>query len=99
MGRLVARPSARERGYSGAWERARKGYLASHPYCVMHAKMGMRVEATVVDHVQPHRGDKALFWDKSNWQPLCKAHHDSTKQMQENGRIVRLIGPDGWPID
>jgi len=32
--------------------------------------------ATVVDHIRPHRGDAALFWDPSNWQPLCKEHHD-----------------------
>lgn len=25
-----------------------------------------------VDHVVPHRGDKALFWDREgNWQSLC----------------------------
>ncbi|WP_456297628.1 HNH endonuclease signature motif containing protein [Kineothrix alysoides] len=34
------------------------------------------VKATVVDHVIPHRGDPILFWDKRNWQPLCKTCHD-----------------------
>lgn len=33
--------------------------------------------ATVVDHIKPHRGDKALFWDEHNWQPLCKKCHDT----------------------
>ena len=28
--------------------------------------------AAVVDHVIPHLDDKALFWDRNNWQPLCK---------------------------
>jgi len=32
--------------------------------------------ATVVDHILPHRGDEDLFWDESNWQPLCKRCHD-----------------------
>ena len=32
--------------------------------------------ATVVDHIIPHRGDKRLFWDEKNWQPLCKDCHD-----------------------
>lgn len=27
--------------------------------------------ARVVDHITPHRGDVALFWDESNWQALC----------------------------
>lgn len=32
-----------------------------------------------------------------NWQPLCKPHHDSTKQAEEkNGRPA--IGVDGWPV-
>ncbi|WP_338021838.1 AAA family ATPase [Aquabacter cavernae] len=39
--------------------------------------------ATVVDHIAPHRGDQALFWDKGNWQPLCKPCHDRAKQGEE----------------
>lgn len=37
----------------------------------------------VVDHVVPHRGDEALFWDRTNWATLCKHHHSSTKQREE----------------
>ncbi|WP_430395093.1 HNH endonuclease signature motif containing protein [Enterovirga aerilata] len=58
---------------------------------------GMVREATVVDHVVPHRGDQALFWDPSNWQPLCREHHDRDKQRQERGRPVQAVGADGWP--
>jgi shikimate kinase len=39
--------------------------------------------ATVVDHIKPHRGDQALFWDKNNWQPLCTHCHASLKQSAE----------------
>jgi len=35
----------------------------------------------VVDHIQPHRGDQLLFWDRTNWQTLCKRCHD-----QKTGR-------------
>jgi 5-methylcytosine-specific restriction protein A len=35
------------------------------------------------DHVEPHRGDEALFWRKSNLQTLCQPHHDSAKQAAE----------------
>jgi hypothetical protein len=31
---------------------------------------------TVVDHIQPHKGDHALMWDPNNWQPLCRQCHD-----------------------
>ena len=57
-------------------EKARKQFLHTHPLCVECQKEGRYVKATVVDHVVPHRGDADLFWDRSNWQPLCKHHHD-----------------------
>ena len=37
----------------------------------------MRIEvATVVDHIMPHKGDNTLFWDRDNWQSLCKRFHN-----------------------
>lgn len=72
------RPSARERGYDTKWQQARAGFLAKHPTC---ARCGR--PATVVDHVTPHRGDRKLFWDRANWQPLCTSCHSSTKQREE----------------
>lgn len=72
------RPSARERGYTGAWEEARRAFLALHPACAFCG-----YTATVVDHVTPHRGDMVLFWDRANWQPLCKPCHDRRKQRLE----------------
>src|SRR4051812_44834781 len=97
--RTMSRPSARERGYSSRWEKARLAFLTSHPHCVMCLNQGRRVMATVVDHVQPHRGDSKLFWSKANWQSLCKPHHDSTKQTIERHGYSAEIGPDGLPVD
>lgn len=37
----------------------------------------------VADHIIPHRGDLALFWDKANIQTVSKAYHDSQKQREE----------------
>lgn len=79
------RGSSTERGYGAAWRRARLGHLAAHPLCVECECGGMIVAASVVDHVTPHRGDMALFWDPNNWQSLCKPCHDSWKQSQESG--------------
>ncbi|WP_317617964.1 HNH endonuclease [Rhodobacter capsulatus] len=44
--------------------------------------------ASVVDHITPHRGNKALFWDRYNWQALCKPCHDRVKQRQERAGDV-----------
>ncbi|WP_272848221.1 HNH endonuclease [Paracoccus saliphilus] len=78
------RPSSRQRGYTREWEKARADYLRYHPVCRMCGDT-----ATVVDHITPHKGDKALFWNHSNWQPLCKPCHDRHKQRQE--RIKTLL--------
>lgn len=37
----------------------------------------------VVDHINPHRGDEALFWDEKNLQAVSKEYHDSVKQKEE----------------
>ena len=49
---------------------------------------GAVTAAVVVDHVVAHKGDVALFWDRGNWQSLCKRHHDVEKQSAERGRGV-----------
>ena len=68
--------SASSRGYGRAWQKASRKFLESHPLCVRCMREGRYTKATVVDHIRPHRGDMALFWDKDNWQPLCKRCHD-----------------------
>ena len=70
------RGSADARGYNAEWRRARLAFLKRHPLCVECQKEGKLTPATVVDHIIPHRGDRKLFWDQSNWQPLCKECHD-----------------------
>jgi len=81
IGVVASRPTAHQRGYDYRWQQARIEYLQQNPFCV-HC-LPLYVAATVVDHVVPHRGDKVLFWDRNNWQSLCKTCHDSWKQAQE----------------
>ncbi|RZS80644.1 HNH endonuclease [Pigmentiphaga kullae] len=62
------------------------GIQASDPAGVVIecAERGVPVPCgNVVDHKIPHRGDKALFWDRSNWQTLCSTHHSGAKQREE----------------
>ena len=70
--------------YDRRWRKARRLYLTLHPLCVYCQEDGYTRAASVVDHIRPHKGDDRLFWDESNWQPLCKTHHDATKQREES---------------
>ena len=50
---------------------------------------GKYVKATVVDHIIPHRGDQKLFWDRGNWQALCKRHHDIKTGNEDSNPVYR----------
>ncbi|WP_330164070.1 HNH endonuclease [Paenibacillus campinasensis] len=58
---------------------------------MLHWKAGRLVASTVVDHIIPHKGDPKLFWDKNNWQALCKKCHD-TKTAREDGGFGNYEG-------
>jgi len=38
-----------------------------------------------VDHVRPHKGDPALFWDHGNWQPMCWPCHSRKTAKSDGG--------------
>lgn len=83
-----------------AWKRLRLAQLRRQPLCVMCERSGKATAAGVVDHVVPHKGDEALFFDAGNLQSLCATHHDASKSKAE-ARGVAEIGCDinGWPLD
>jgi 5-methylcytosine-specific restriction protein A len=78
-----SRGNASERGYNSRWRKARDRFLKVNPLCVECLKENKLVPATVVDHIVPHRGDKNLFWDESNWQALCECHHNKKTRLQD----------------
>ena len=81
------------------WKELRRKHLAKHPYCQCPHHEGKYVEAEVVDHVIPHKGDTKLFYG-GELQSLTKQCHDSMKQSQERGGAGFNKGCDinGWPI-
>lgn len=87
--------------YNSRWAKARLTFLARNPLCVFCQKEGRLRQATVVDHVIPHKGDRTLFWDSDNWQSLCQMHHSGSKQRMEARRITYSleVGADGFPVD
>jgi len=65
------------------WRALRSWRLATEPLCRMCQGSGLVTAGTVVDHVEPHRGDETMFFDPENTQSLCKPCHDGAKQSQE----------------
>lgn len=82
------------------WRNLRQAHLEKEPLCRMcHAKGRVRL-ATIVDHIDPHKGDMVKFYNPRNLQSLCKWHHDSVKQaMEKGGTPRREIGLDGFPVE
>lgn len=58
------------------WDRWRKRFLDEHELCEHCKQKGILRSATVVDHIEPHRGDPDLFWDWDNLQALCEKCHN-----------------------
>jgi 5-methylcytosine-specific restriction enzyme A len=79
------------------WQRLRLLQLEAHPLCKFCEDRGQVTPANVCDHVEPHKGDLAKFW-QGPFQSLCKRCHDSDKQrMERGGKAKPKTGLDGWP--
>jgi 5-methylcytosine-specific restriction protein A len=76
------RPTAQQRGYDSKWRKESRAFLARPENRLCACGCG-RI-ADCVDHIIPHRGDRKLFWDRANWQPLASSPcHASRKQSLE----------------
>lgn len=51
--------------------------------CILLSGNRHHPQAAVVNHVKPHRGDSALFFDLENTESVCKADHDTLIQREE----------------
>ncbi len=63
---------------SHRWRTARLHYLADNPICCKCDRT-----ATVVDHIVPITNGGSV-WDKKNWQPMCRHHHNSKSARESN---------------
>jgi len=81
------------------WYSLRRAQLNGEPFCRFCTQIGITTEATVVDHVKPHKGDTDLFFDQANLQSLCKTCHDKHKKRQEHTGVLHGNDRDGYPID
>jgi 5-methylcytosine-specific restriction endonuclease McrA len=81
-----------------AWRGRAKAQLRAQPLCKMCNATGVVRQASVADHVVPHRGDSKLFWF-GELQSLCWSHHSKSKQQMETIGYSKEIGSDGFPLD
>ena len=93
--RMTRLGSASERGYTSRWRRVAKSFLQKHPLCAECERKGVIRMATCVDHIVPHHGDSALFWDSSNWQPLCQECHSRKTAAEDGGFGNRIRKGEG----
>ncbi|WP_089970849.1 HNH endonuclease [Lihuaxuella thermophila] len=80
------RPTPAQLGYDREWAKARQRFLKANPYCVVCGD-----KATVVDHIVPHKGDRYLFWQASNWAPMCWSCHSRKTAKYDSGFANKKI--------
>lgn len=73
----IERGSSTQRLYGYRWQQASARFKRDHPFCKPCQNEGRITRTFAVDHIIPHRGNPQLFWDQSNWQPICESHHNS----------------------
>ena len=78
-------PVARALYRSKRWRTERAAFLHDHPLCVECQRDDLIRPASVVDHIDRHGGDAAVFWDKSRWQALCASCHGKKTASRDGG--------------
>ncbi|MEL7513659.1 MAG: HNH endonuclease [Pseudomonadota bacterium] len=97
------------------WLRLAEAHRLKEPLCRNCARRGFlndgtrrsngapqrfkRLRTLQVDHIIPHKGDLALFYDPENLQSLCADCHARDKQREERKGFSEERGLDGWPLD
>jgi len=69
--------------YDSHWTEYRTLFLSINNTCYMCENF-----ATVVDHLEPHKGDINLFWKEDNYIPLCKSDHDRVTNLFDRRHVI-----------
>ena len=54
------------------WKTYRFRFLHHNPYCYLCMQ-----PSRIVDHIKNHNGNEELFWNITNFMPMCKLCHDT----------------------
>lgn len=78
------------------WRRIRARQLAKEPLCRRCRELGRITPAEHVDHIEPHKGDRAKFWG-GPFQSLCASHHSEKTALEEGKQVRPEVADDGTP--
>ena len=78
-------PVSRALYRSKRWETERSAFLDDHPLCMECEGHSVIRPASVVDHIDRHGGDAAVFWDSGRWQALCVPCHNRKTAARDGG--------------
>ena len=89
---------------TAAWQRLRRRIFVRDRYiCAICGSLctgqGRSKRAPIADHIIPHKGNRALFWNEENIQTLCYSCHSRHKQRQEAGGAIIGCDANGVPLD
>lgn len=65
------------------WRALRWEVLVQEHFTCRRCRRIFNSPELVADHIEPHRGDRDLFFDRQNLQCLCAGCHNSDKQREE----------------
>ena len=65
------------------WQKASALFLKRNPLCIQCKKEGIIHPSEVTDHIVPI-SEGGEIWNPTNWQPLCKSHHNSKSASERN---------------
>jgi 5-methylcytosine-specific restriction protein A len=91
---VLRRGTATQRGYGPRWQADSRAYRQKHPICQQ-----CQNPSELVDHITPVEGPAdPLFWDRKNWQALCRSCH-AVKTLQQGGAVNRAlrVQQPRWP--
>lgn len=82
-----------------SWQNLRARRLAADPLCTRCLPRGVTRPAAAVNHIKPHKGDRALFFCFANTESVCTECHNRDIQREEVRGYAGDVGLDGWPTD
>ena len=85
--------------HTAGWRALRRAQLDREPLCLMCRAAGRSTPANTADHIVPHRGDRALFFNSRNLQSLCDIHHGEKQRIEVGLPPRQPIDVTGWPAE